>query len=70
MEARPSVRNSSATPIRLFHIGSAEVQTSEGKLYLFLVFDQTAEYAVAQLVATADRKTAREFFQNMLEDVP
>lgn len=32
--------------------------------------DRTAKFAVAQLVATADRKTAWEFLQRMLEDVP
>lgn len=45
-------------PIGFFHIDIAEVQTAEGKLYLFVVFDRTAKFAVAQLVATADRKTA------------
>ena len=48
----------------------AEVQTAEGKLYLFVGIDRTAKFAVAQLVATADRKTAWEFLQHMLEAVP
>ena len=43
--------------IGFFHIDIAEVQTAEGKLYLFVGIDQTAKFAVAQLVATADRKT-------------
>jgi hypothetical protein len=32
--------------------------------------DRTSKFAVAQLVATADRKTAWEFLQHMLEAVP
>jgi hypothetical protein len=57
-------------PIGFFHIDIAEVQTAEGKLYLFVGIDRTSRFAVAQLVATADRKTAWEFLQLMLEAVP
>jgi hypothetical protein len=46
------------------------VQTAEGKLYLFGGIDRTSKFAVTQLVATADRKTAWEFLQQMLEAVP
>jgi transposase InsO family protein len=57
-------------PIGFFHIDIAEVQTAEGKLFLFVGIDRTAKFAVAQLVETADRKTAWEFLQHMLEAVP
>ena len=57
-------------PIGFFHIDIAEVQTAEGKLYLFVGIDRTSKFVVAQLVATADRKTAWEFLQHMLEAVP
>ena len=57
-------------PIGFFHIDIAEVQTAEGKLYLFVDIDRTAKFAVAQLVETADRRTAREFLQHILEAVP
>ena len=40
-------------PIGFFHIDIAEVQTGEGKLYLFVGIDRTSKFAVAQLVATA-----------------
>ena len=53
-------------PIGFFHIDIAEVQTAEGKLYLFVGIDRTAKFAVAQLVATADRRTAWEFLQHLL----
>ncbi len=57
-------------PIGFFHIDIAEVQTAEGKLFHFVGIDRTAKFAVTQLVATADRKTAWEFLQHMLESVP
>lgn len=53
-----------------FHIDIAEVQTAEGKLYLFVGIDRTSKFAVTQLVGKADRKTAWEFLQHMLEAVP
>ena len=48
----------------------AEVQTAVRKLYLFVGIDRTAKVAVAQLVATADRKTVWQFLQHRLEAVP
>jgi IS30 family transposase len=57
-------------PIGFFHIDIAEVQTTEGKLYLFVGIDRTSKFAVTQLVDKADRKTAWEFLQHMLEAVP
>ncbi len=57
-------------PIGFFHIDIAEVQTAEGKLFLFVGIDRTSKFAVTQLVEKADRKTAWEFLQHMLESVP
>ena len=57
-------------PIGFFHIDIAEVQTAEGKLFLFVGIDRTSKFAVTQLVEKADRKTAWEFLQHMLEAVP
>ena len=57
-------------PIGFFHIDLAEVQTAEGKLFLFVGIDRTSKFAVTQLVEKADRKTAWEFLQHMLEAVP
>jgi len=56
-------------PIGFFHI--VDVQTDEGKLYLFVGIDRTSKFAVTHLlVDKADRKTAREFLQQELEAVP
>jgi transposase InsO family protein len=57
-------------PIGYFHIDIAELRTNEGKLYLFVAIDRTSKYAVAQLVDKANRKTAWEFLEAVLEAVP
>ena len=36
-------------PIGYFHIDIAEVQTAEGKLYLFVAIDRTSKFAFAEL---------------------
>jgi hypothetical protein len=45
----------------------AEVQTAEGKLYLFVGIDRTSKFAVTQLVDKADRRTAWEFLEHLLK---
>ena len=57
-------------PIGYFHIDIAEVRIEEGKLYLFVAIDRTSKFAVAQLVEKANRKTAWEFLEHLLESVP
>ena len=57
-------------PIGFFHIDIAEVRTEEGKLYLFVAIDRTSKFAVAQMVEKANRKTAWEFLEHLLEAVP
>ncbi len=46
------------------------MQTDEGKLYLFVGINRTSKFAFAQLVSTADRTTAWEFLQHLLEAAP
>jgi hypothetical protein len=53
-------------PIGFFDIDIAAVQTAEGKLCLCVAIDRTAKFAVAQLGATAGRKTAWEVLQHRL----
>ena len=38
-----------AYPIGFFHIDIAEVQTAQGKLYLFVAMDRTSTFAFAEL---------------------
>ena len=45
-------------PIDIFHIDIAEVETAEGKLYLFVGIDRTSKFTVTLLVNRVDRRTA------------
>ncbi len=56
-------------PIGYFHIDIAELRTNEGKLYLFVAIDRTSKFAVARLVNKANRRTAWEFLETVLEAV-
>ena len=48
----------------------AKVQTGEGKLLLVMGIDRTSKFAVAQLNATADSRTAGKFPECVLKAVP
>ena len=67
---KPKKQRFKRYPIGFFHIDIAELRTAEGKLYLFVAIDRTSKFAVAQLVETADRKTAWEFLELLLDAVP
>ena len=57
-------------PIGFFHIDIAEVQTAEGKLYLFVAIDRTSKFAFVQLVDKANRVTASDFLIALIKAVP
>jgi len=57
-------------PIGFFHIDIAEVQTAEGKLYLFVAIDRTSKFAFVQLVERASRVTASAFLVALIAAVP
>ena len=67
---KPTRKRFKPYPIGYFHIDIAEVQTAEGKLYLFVGIDRTSKFAVTQLVDKADRRTAWEFLEHLLKAVP
>jgi transposase InsO family protein len=67
---KPRRRRFKRYPIGFFHIDIAEVRTEEGKLHLFVAIDRTSKFAVVQLVEKANRKTAWEFLEFLLEVVP
>ena len=48
--SKPSKKKFKAYPIGYFHIDLAEVQTAEGKLYLYVAIDRTSKFAFVQLV--------------------
>jgi transposase InsO family protein len=57
-------------PIGYFHIDIAEVQTAEGKLYLYVAIDRTSKFAFVQLVEKTGRTSASAFLVALIEAVP
>lgn len=57
-------------PIGYFHLDIAEVQTEEGKLYLFVAIDRTSKFAFAQLHERMTRPIAVEFLRHLIAAVP
>ena len=55
---KPKRQKFKRCPIGFFHIDIAEVQTAEGKLFLFVGIERTSKFAVTRLVDKADRKAA------------
>jgi hypothetical protein len=51
-----------AYPIGYLHIDIAEVQTAEGKLYLYVAIDRTSRFTVVQLVKKTGRLRRRPFW--------
>jgi transposase InsO family protein len=68
-EASPK-RKFKAYPIGFFHVDIAEVQTAQGKLYLFVAIDRASKFAVAPLVDKANTQTARAFLEALVAAVP
>ena len=59
-----------AYPIGYFHLDIAEVQTEEGKLYLFVAIDRTSKFAFAELHERMTRPVASEFLRHLIAAVP
>jgi transposase InsO family protein len=57
-------------PIGFFHIDIAEVQTEEGRLYLFVAIDRTSKFAFARLHDRATRRIAADFLRALVAAVP
>ena len=67
---KPAKKKFKPYPIGFFHIDIAEVQTAEGKLYLFVAIDRTSKFAFVQLVDSANRVTASAFLVALIAAVP
>ena len=59
-----------AYPIGYFHIDIAELQTAEGKLYLYVAIDRTSKFAFVQLVRKTGRTSASAFLEALIAAVP
>ncbi len=57
-------------PIGYFHVDIAEVQTAEGKLYLFVAIDRTCKFAYVELHPKAGKMVAAAFLGNLIVAVP
>lgn len=57
-------------PIGIFHIDIAEVQTAEGKLYLYVVIDRTSKFAFVQVVRKTGRTSASAFLMALIQAMP
>ncbi len=67
---KPAKKAFKPYPIGFFHIDIAEVQTAEGKLYLFVAIDRTSKFAFVQLLDKANRVTASAFLAALVKAVP
>ena len=56
--------------IGYFHIDIAEVNTADGKLYMFVAIDRVSKFAHAELHTRAKRRDAADFLRNLVEIVP
>jgi transposase InsO family protein len=59
-----------ASYTRYLHIDIAEVQTAEGKIYLYVAIDRTSKFTVIQLVKKTGRTSASAFLERVIEAFP
>src|SRR5438128_1486285 len=67
---KPAKKKFKAYPIGFFHIDIAEVQSAEGKRYMFVAIDRTSKFAFVRLVEKATMMTARAFLEAIVAAVP
>ena len=67
---KPTKKAFKVYPIGFFHIDIAEVQTAEGKLYLFVAIDRTSKFAFTELHTKATTRTAADFLRALINAVP
>ncbi len=67
---KPARKKFKFYPLGYFHIDIAEVQTAEGKLYLFVAIDRTSKFAFAQLHEKAGKMMAASFLRDLVQAVP
>ena len=67
---KPAKKKFKSYPIGFFHIDIAEVQTAEGKLYLFVAIDRTSKFAFVELHHEAGKMIAAQFLRNLIAAVP
>ncbi len=67
---KPIKKKFKSYPIGYFHIDIAEVQSAEGKLYLYVAIDRTSKFAFVQFVKKTGRTSASAFLTALIGAVP
>ena len=67
---KPGKKKFKSYPIGYFHVDIAEVQTAEGRLYLFVAIDRTSKFAFVQLHGRATKMIASAFLCDLIKAVP
>ena len=67
---KPAKKRFKIYPIGYLHIDIAEVQTAEGKLYLYVAIDRTSKFTVVQFVKKTGRTSASAFLERVIEAFP
>ncbi len=67
---KPAIKKFRSYPIGCFHVDIAEVQTAQGKLYLYVAIDRTSKFAYVQLVRKTGRTSASAFLEALIQAVP
>lgn len=67
---KPAKKKLKSYPIGYFHIDITEVQTAEGKLYLFVTIDRTSKFAFVELHEKAGKMAAAQFLRNLVATLP
>ena len=67
---KPAKKTFKAYPLGYFHVDIAEVQTAEGKLYIFVAIDRTSKFAFVELHRKAGKMAAAAFRRNPIAAVP
>ncbi|APP81936.1 IS481 family transposase [Xanthomonas hortorum] len=67
---KPAKQQFKHYPIGYFHIDIAELQTAQGKLYLFVAIDRTSKFALTELHPSTNKLVAAQFLRNVIQAVP
>jgi len=67
---KPAKKKFKSYPLGYFHVDITEVQTAEGKLYLFVAIDRTTRFAYVELHPKAGKMAAATFLRNLNAAVP
>ena len=57
-------------PIGYFYVDMAQVNTEEGRLYMFVVIERTSKFAYVELQEKSTRDIVAQFVEKVIEKVP